>query len=171
MARDVPINTPLFFYDESFIWTGEIGNSGDSDDFTLPPGMTDVPIPWYVPKEKQAVFNETTQEWTAEWINPYDGWTPEEQAIYDAEVLKQAGINEALKLVDEKLYETLDLTVQFIESKFDLIPAEQNYLNAATTIEELKTVLVETLSITPAQKAIIDAFHASYAAYISAKES
>lgn len=171
MARDVDKNVPLYFYDlESGIFTGEAGASGDSDDYILPSRMTPIEPPTFETNE-QAIFDIDLQTWSVEYINPYDGWTQTEKDIWDAAQAKQAAIDAAQDLVDEKFAETIDLTIQFLEEKFDLTPVKQAYLDGATTIEELKTVLVDTLSMTAGQKAIVTAYHTDYAAWLAAKEA
>lgn len=103
MARDIEKNALLYFYDnESGIFTGEVGTAGDSDDFTLPSGMTTIAPPSFL-ETQQAIFDTDLQTWSVEYINPYDGWAQAEKDIWDANQVKQAAIDEAQDVVDSEI--------------------------------------------------------------------
>ena len=107
MARDVDKNILLYFYSSDFIWSGEIGSSGDSDNYVLPSGMTSVEPPT-VPVGQQAIFDEDLQTWSLGWIKSYDGLTTEEQVAWDVAVAKQAAIDAAQNKVIDRMAEAVD---------------------------------------------------------------
>jgi len=107
MARDVPKYAVLYFFDtETGVLYGT-GGAGDSEDYALPEGMTDIAPPIIADNEK-AIFDVELQTWSIEWINPYDGLTQIEKDAWDAEVAKQAEINTAQQKVINRLAEAVD---------------------------------------------------------------
>ncbi len=111
----------------------------------------------------------TVPYWMAHWASGavVEGrWiSPAEQIEIDAREAEQA----ALEQVDKNLAKALDNTVSFFQEKFDLTPAKQTFLDNATTVADLKTVLLDTLSVTPTQAAALQDFRDKYAAWIAAQ--
>ena len=106
MARDVEKNIPIYLIDNG-LFTGEIGSSGDSEDYTLPAGMTIIEPPT-IPEGQQAIFDFDLQTWSLEWINPYDGLTQAEKDAWNAAIAKQRAIDEAQDTVDKNLAKAVD---------------------------------------------------------------
>ena len=135
MGRDVEKNIPLYFYDQSSgIFTGEVGSSGDSNDFTLPPGMTPIEPP-SIPTGKMAVFDGSS--WALKSIDPYDDMTPEEQAIAD----KESEIAVVKSSIEEIQPDVMKTIIDIIKSNSLTITSEQQNIvdNASTAIDDLKT--------------------------------
>lgn len=145
MARDVDKNIPLYFYDvTSGIFTGEVGSSGDSNDFTLPVGMTPVTPPVFE-SNQQVVFDTDLQTWSVEYINPYDGVTQPEKDAWDAAIAKQKAINNAQEKFNARVGEAIDLILAFID-------------------------IVHTDDLLPAWKDKLDSIRADYAAWIDLED-
>lgn len=145
MARDVDKNIPLYFYDvTSGIFTGEVGSSGDSNDFTLPVGMTPVTPPT-IPDRQQAIFDIELSAWYLEWIDPYDGLSPEDQATWDAAIATQKAINNAQEKFNARVGAAIDLILAFID-------------------------IVHTDDLLPAWKDKLDSIRADYAAWIDLED-
>ena len=92
--------------------------------------------------------------------------TPEEQADYD----KQNDINEKQNLVDGHLAKAIDDLMNFIDQKFNLSQADQAVISGATTIANLKAILLDRFSMTAGNQAVLQEFRDKYAAWITAKE-
>lgn len=125
MARDVEKNVFLYFYDpESGIFTGEVGTAGDSDDFTLPPGMTTIAPPTFETNQR-AVFDIDLQTWSINYIDPYDGLSQVEKDAWDAAQAKQQAIDAAQDAVTAKL-------AQAVDAIFKVLVREGATLNLST---------------------------------------
>ena len=140
MGRDVEKNIPLYFYDQSSgIFTGEVGSSGDSRDFTLPPGMTPLEPP-SIPTGKMAVFDGSS--WTLKSIDPYDDMSPEEKAIVD----KTNEIIGVKSSINESLIDILKALITIISSNGLSISSEQqtvisSALDLISSLEEKESEL------------------------------
>lgn len=173
MARDVEKNVFLYFYDpESGIFTGEVGGAGDSDDFTLPSGMTPIPPPTAESNE-QAIFDTDLQTWSVEYINPYDGLTQPEKDIWDAAQAKQQAIDAAQDVVTAEHVETTNAVIGWMEERFTIPQTDFDFVNGMTDIADVKiavTGILNKLNLDAGDLAFIASWKTKYDAWKTAQE-
>ncbi len=125
MARDIEKEIPLYFYSqESHIFTGEVGSSGNGDDYILPSGMTEIEPIAYDIQIEYIIFDEDTKTWSKKFINEYLNMTQEEKDLYD----EQVAINTAQQKYIDRLGETMDKLLGYIASTNPLTAPQQLFV-------------------------------------------
>jgi len=126
MARDLPINTVLYFYDiGSKIYTGEQGDAGDATTFIMPEGMTPVEPLVYDLDTEVAIFDEGNQTWSKRFIDAYLNMNQTEKDLYD----EQVAINTAQQKYIDRLGETMDKLLGYIASTNPLTAPQQLFVD------------------------------------------
>ena len=122
MARDLPKGTILYFYDqESKVFTGESGTSGDSKEFILPEGMTEVKPIVYDKTTEDIVFDIESQSWHKQFIDFYLNLSQREKNVVDIQREK----DRALEKVISRLVPDFNSLLLVLENHLILSPTQQ----------------------------------------------
>lgn len=168
MSRDIDKNVALYFFDTiTGIWTGEVGNAGDSEDFALPVGMTAV-VPSQMPGDGEQIRWDGSA-WILESDNEYDNLSQAEKDIWDAQI----AINQAQHLVDETMGDYLNKLSGFMLNRWTVAQSDYDYINDATTIAQVQTALIgilDKIALTQTDITFLEDFRTKYAAWIALKD-
>lgn len=171
MARDLPKSIPLYFYDsDNGSFTGDVGSSGDSDDFTLPPFMTEIAPPVYDDETEQAVFDVDYQTWSVKFLDDYLNMTPAEQAAVDGE----RAINAAQDLVISRLHVFNYDLASYLVSVFSEDATLRAEITAASDVAELKAAMIKLLdrvTLGTNELALLNGYRTKYEDWIAKKEA
>lgn len=79
-------------------------------------------------------------------------------------------IERAQDKVSQRLAHTTDMVLTFLQDKFTLTSQEESFLDNMESIADVITAFKALLSMTPAQKTIVEEFHADYQAWIALEQ-